>query len=513
MSDPAYRALLIGNSTFPNDPHNLQPLEGPVNDVTALKSALVDPELGLLKPTSVRAVPERTMSEILIELERFFATASRDDVLLLYYSGHGLLDEHNQLYLCARDSRADLMKATTVSARSVNAMIDGSRAQTTVILLDCCYAGSFKSGQLPDSLRGTGRYLLTSCRSGQLANDAIAENHTSAFTQHLVDGMLRGARDSDGDGFVDLSDVYDYVYDALSREGRQLPQRNFSGGGDIAIARRPGLIDSATGADGRTGAESTSSLELSPASIDLRDVASGERLPLEEVFVHHASAEWEVRSEAPWLDVDRRERSFTIDFRPQPGVNRANVVVVDRATGDTATLRIRVEVGRHRPGHPRRRIITISAAVLAVVLLVAIAVMAGDGDEGGVGDDSQAVEVGAEIDAAAGWIDTGIFLEDGATIELDASGRIRHAAGGTPVGPDGEQGSAGHGANIVADADHAALIGRFGNDGEPFFVGSSWSLTADDNGGKLWLAVNDSGLENNSGSFTVAGVVTPPQSP
>ncbi|MCA1845989.1 MAG: caspase family protein [Actinobacteria bacterium] len=97
-----YRALLIANSSFPADPHNLQPLVGPVNDVAVLRAALADPGVGLFEPESVRLVPERTAQEVLVELERFFSAARRDDTLLLYYSGHGVLNERNQLFLCAR---------------------------------------------------------------------------------------------------------------------------------------------------------------------------------------------------------------------------------------------------------------------------------------------------------------------------------------------------------------------------------------------------------------------------
>lgn len=38
-----YRALLIGNSTYPADEHNLQALKGPVKDIAALNRALADP--------------------------------------------------------------------------------------------------------------------------------------------------------------------------------------------------------------------------------------------------------------------------------------------------------------------------------------------------------------------------------------------------------------------------------------------------------------------------------------
>ena len=37
--------------------------------------------------------------EITTSMERFFSGAGRDDRLLLYYSGHGLLDVNNRLYI------------------------------------------------------------------------------------------------------------------------------------------------------------------------------------------------------------------------------------------------------------------------------------------------------------------------------------------------------------------------------------------------------------------------------
>lgn len=37
-----YRALLIGNSHYPDDPGNLPDLKGPINDVSALGRALAE---------------------------------------------------------------------------------------------------------------------------------------------------------------------------------------------------------------------------------------------------------------------------------------------------------------------------------------------------------------------------------------------------------------------------------------------------------------------------------------
>ena len=118
----SYRALLIGNSVFDEDA-GLNPLNAPVKDVARLHRALVDPETGLFDDDMVRLVTERTCDDILDELDRFFAAGRKDDLLLLYYSGHGVLDERNHLYLCGRDTRSDRLLRTAVSNVRVNEFV------------------------------------------------------------------------------------------------------------------------------------------------------------------------------------------------------------------------------------------------------------------------------------------------------------------------------------------------------------------------------------------------------
>jgi hypothetical protein len=55
-----YRALLIGNSTYPADEHNLQVLKGPAKDIAALNRALIDSSTGLFDDIDVTLLPEAT---------------------------------------------------------------------------------------------------------------------------------------------------------------------------------------------------------------------------------------------------------------------------------------------------------------------------------------------------------------------------------------------------------------------------------------------------------------------
>jgi Caspase domain len=234
-----YRALLIGNSTYPADEHNLQTLKGPVKDIAALNRALIDPGTGLFADVDVTLLPEATSARVIRALGRFFGTAARDDVLLVYFSGHGKLDQSGRLHLCMQDTESGELLSTAVSSARIKEFADASRARNVVIVLDCCYAGAFRGGDVGEAVAGPGRYVLTSCRGTQLANDATVENGTSLFTQYLVDGLLGAAADQDRDGYVTFSDLYAYVDRRLREVGKQIPQRRVDGDGDVHLAKRP----------------------------------------------------------------------------------------------------------------------------------------------------------------------------------------------------------------------------------------------------------------------------------
>jgi hypothetical protein len=342
-----YRALLVANSTFPNDPHNLPDLEGPRNDPALLRDALCDRVAGLVPSDNVRLVTERTMSEVLREVEDFLRTAARQDTLILYYSGHGVLDQSNELFLCTRDTRSDRLRSTAVKASDVSEMIDESAAATTVILLDCCHSGRFKGGDLPATLAGRGRFVVSSSRSGELANDTDVRNHASLFTHHLVQGLLDGAEDRDADGVVSLSDVYEYVHAALVESGRQVPQKRFEGDGDVPMALRtattvahpqPELLDPAL---------VEPELDVPETVIDLGEIDSDEVLPPERVAVVNRGGgelQWTVESSADWVAPLAEEHDVVLHLSPVPGPNRANVYIRDTRTGAIKTVRISVRV-------------------------------------------------------------------------------------------------------------------------------------------------------------------------
>src|SRR6266496_5523175 len=154
--------------------------------MSRLKDALTHPELGLFDTADVKLLPNARSWDVHRDLEDFFQTATPQDTLLFYYSGHGKVDINNNFFLCTADTRVDRLMSTAVRDEHVNAMLQGSPARTFVLILDCCSSGAWKSStELPEALKGKGRFLLASSRAGQNSGDAAVETESSPFTKLL----------------------------------------------------------------------------------------------------------------------------------------------------------------------------------------------------------------------------------------------------------------------------------------------------------------------------------------
>ncbi len=99
-------ALIIGNSEYKDN--NLAKLITPGADVEAFARVLENPEIGGFDAV-VRLI-NKPASIIRREISRFLTHKKRrNDLLLLYFSGHGVLDEQGRLYLAAQDTERDFL--------------------------------------------------------------------------------------------------------------------------------------------------------------------------------------------------------------------------------------------------------------------------------------------------------------------------------------------------------------------------------------------------------------------
>ncbi|MHC3467934.1 caspase family protein [Streptomyces sp. 7R007] len=224
-------ALLIATGVYA-DPA-LRTLRSPVRDAGGLAEVLGDPDIGGFEVTRV---VDRPQPEVARSLEAFFLDRSRDDLLLLHVSCHGVKDDDGRLYFAARDTDRRLLASTATSAEFVHEQMRRCRARSIVVLLDCCYSGAFLPGAKGDAavhvreeLAGHGRAVLTATNRTEYAweGDVLTRlaPEPSRFTGAVIEGLRTGEADRDGDGFVDVHELYGYVYERILAAGvKQSPQ-------------------------------------------------------------------------------------------------------------------------------------------------------------------------------------------------------------------------------------------------------------------------------------------------
>src|SRR5688572_21950857 len=96
-------ALLIFARTF--DDESLRDLSKSSEEVDMLARVLADPEIGAF---TVEQLIDRPCRDIQVAIARACQKAGREDVLVIYYSGHGIVDDNGRLFLGTRDSELEI---------------------------------------------------------------------------------------------------------------------------------------------------------------------------------------------------------------------------------------------------------------------------------------------------------------------------------------------------------------------------------------------------------------------
>src|SRR5215216_6725387 len=216
-------ALIIANTEY-TDP-NLAQLTAPGKDAQALAQVLGEKEICAFDNVQILLdEPESVVSEA---IEEFFEGKKSDDLLLLYFSGHGVRDERGALYLAVKNTNHHRLRSTAIKSDFIREALETSRSKRVVLILDCCYSGAFSQGTKAATgasigtatafEAGYGRIILTASDSTQFAwegDKVIGETDNSLFTHYLVQG-LDGEADLDGDGRITVDELYDFAYEKV----------------------------------------------------------------------------------------------------------------------------------------------------------------------------------------------------------------------------------------------------------------------------------------------------------
>lgn len=209
-------ALLIGVGDYAS---GLSPLPAAPRDVAALKQVLSNPEMGNFD--RVRTLIDPSSMEMSVAIETWFRECQPDDLVLLYFSGHGVKDGNRDLYFATcntRKGQEEIIRATAVAASFVRDSLKRSRARRQVVILDCCFSGAFgdfiakEDGEvdIEQQLGAEGWVVLTSSSSLQYSFEQ-KETELSIYTRFLVEGLRTGAADEDEDGIIAVHELHQYA--------------------------------------------------------------------------------------------------------------------------------------------------------------------------------------------------------------------------------------------------------------------------------------------------------------
>jgi S-layer protein (TIGR01567 family) len=237
-------ALVIGN----NYPNSHKELKFAVADAIKMKEVLENKNICYFD--DVVLLTDKTSKEAFTELEKLFNKTHQDDLVFIYFSGHGKKDSNNNLRLLLDDTNEELLLATSLPFDFINECRKNSLAlmASVIIVLDCCYssAAGMKDTDIAetlDSYCSTGMVILTSTGStgSRTAREDEKLGH-SVFTYHLIEGLEKGYADGNNDGLISIDDLYDYASLNTKKICQQSPQKKGIIEGKLFFAKNPNKI-------------------------------------------------------------------------------------------------------------------------------------------------------------------------------------------------------------------------------------------------------------------------------
>lgn len=192
------------------------------------------------------AIRRPSDTNILAELGRICDEAEPEDLVLVFFAGHGVC-LHGKHYLMMPTSRKSTTEESALALTKIEERLKIDKWHRRVLIIDACQAG-------PDMERGIdegnfthnvndlaeGFVVLSASTAGQAASESFDKKH-GIFT-HFVLEALRGEGEQGNEGYVTVNDVHEHALNGVTgwylRKGlaKQKPAFRAEGWGDMILA-------------------------------------------------------------------------------------------------------------------------------------------------------------------------------------------------------------------------------------------------------------------------------------
>ncbi len=177
-------------------------------------------------------------ANVMSAVTKWLRDSGKNDTVVIYFSGHGFRDSTGKMYLAPLDTDPANLAGSGIPVTWLRDQIANCKAALKVLVLDACHAGTLKGGletnvgpqdlEMFKKLEGVVTFASS---TADQPSQMWAEKTQSLFTYWLGQG-LKGNADEDGNGEVNIDELYGYVYrnvtqtaEARNREQPQTPVR------------------------------------------------------------------------------------------------------------------------------------------------------------------------------------------------------------------------------------------------------------------------------------------------
>lgn len=214
---------------------------------------------------TIQLFNQNATRENILTLKSEIDKLTTNDLVMLYVSGHGLLDDQKKFWFATHDVDFSKPELRGIAYSELESLLDGVSVQNKVMFLDACHSGLSDSWQSSDTMnnvsrettvvryaskggksksnkvtsniayeqmnelfnnlsRGSGTAVISASAGNSYAYESdIWEN--GVFTYCLINGIKNRAADSDKDGEITITELSNFVSIEVERltEGNQKP--------------------------------------------------------------------------------------------------------------------------------------------------------------------------------------------------------------------------------------------------------------------------------------------------
>ncbi len=206
-------AVIVGVSSYTH----MKPLKYSDNDAFRLMAFMQSPAGGALPDEQIRVLVDEdaTHENIMSSMKELYGKADKDDLIMLYFSGHGLKGAFLPIDYDGYHNK--------LMHKEIQKVFENSMAKYKLCIADACHSGSYtfasKGGYNIDEIVSDYYNTLSRSEAGTALMLSSKPEETSleslrvrqgVFSHYLLRGM-KGEADFNGNGIVNLKELYDYI--------------------------------------------------------------------------------------------------------------------------------------------------------------------------------------------------------------------------------------------------------------------------------------------------------------